>query len=96
MLALNQQALGRETRPPEGYGPTSNLSLASNESLRSQADLTNLFYDGPNFAATGGTEQDEHLRLYLEHVKAKPTFKGKKGAATRFGTVRETGQVTLK
>jgi len=71
VLALNQQALGRETRPPGGYGPTSNLSLTTNDSLRSQADLTNLFYDGPNFAATGGTEQDELLRLYLEHVKAQ-------------------------
>ena len=71
VLALNQQALGRETRPPGGYGPTSNLSLTTNDSLRSHADLTNLFYDGPNFAATGGTEQDELLRLYLEHVKAQ-------------------------
>ena len=78
VLALNQQALGRETRPPGGYGPTSNLSLTTNDSLRSHADLTNLFYDGPNFAATGGTEQDELLRLYLEHVKAQSNPSTKK------------------
>ena len=62
--------LGKETFAPGSYGPTSNVSTASFENLRSEADLTNFFHEGPSFEQCAGTEQDESLRLYLERADA--------------------------
>ena len=52
------------------------MSTASVENLRSQADLINFFNNSsPSYNLIGGSEQDEQLRLYLEHVNAKQTEK---------------------
>ena len=68
--------LGKETFAPGSYGPTSNVSTASVENLRSQADLINFFNtSSPTYNLIGGSEQDEHMRLYLEHVNATQTKK---------------------